>query len=175
MAVVRCGLAELKPGALVDLEKSFNSTQEMIKGLGGSLDKKFGAMGTIMKSIVDQNASLNAENLELKKSLTEISTRIEKVENTSQGSKSTKTVRQVERFQKSEDEVSTTGKTVYSLSDAGQRRMLLTEMTNIAVEARNNNTPNLAIEKAASQLELAKSMSRDILPLLRSRNIEVTE
>ena len=154
---------------------SMAETNELLKSLSTGLDKKFGALGTIMKSLVEQNDLLKGTVTTLQKSLTETAERLGKVENTSQGSKSVTSAKQVERFAKSENAENKEGLTTLSVSNTQQRGQICKALMDIAIDARATGTPNMTIEKAASELELAKSMSRDVLPALRARGIHVVE
>jgi hypothetical protein len=175
------GEQSLKKGEDIDLGKlfleTFSETNEIIKGMNSTInanmDHKFSAVGKILKVAVDQNELLKGELNELK---TEFNRKIELIEQSAQPTKSSRNVQAMERFAKSESTESKLpiGTNIYNLNSRDDRNALADIMQGQIEKSRSEGLkPNTMLEKAISELEIAKQLNPEILPMLRAMNIAV--
>lgn len=150
--------------------------QEMLDGLSKGIEQKFSALSTILKSQLTENSelkkSIETVSLEHIKETDTLKKSIEQISSTPFPKKSVTNLSVLEKFQKSEG---AEGRQVYRLGDTNDRNNLVTFMFNKAVEFQQLGRPNAGLEKAISDLEITKSMSGDMLPLLNSWGIQVAE
>lgn len=156
-----------------------DETPNLIKSLTSSLDNKFGALGTILKSQLEQNSLLKSQIDELVKSNTELNERLDTVEQQPNSAKSIRKVQPVEKIQKSEEGEELNnfapGTVVYQLSKAEDRSALAGYLFEECATARNSGKINNQLEKAVGDLEISKSIPTSILPFLKTRGIVVTK
>lgn len=154
------------------LEKSLGATNDLIKGLSGGIDGKFDAVGKILKHTLKENELLKGQLDELK---TSFSQRIENIEKESVPTKSARTVKSVERFEKSESTSNLpVGTNVYSISNREDREALLDILDGEVTKSRmGGGTPSKLLENTIANLEMAKTVLPESMPLLRALNIAV--
>lgn len=164
--------------SLVDTLGKLDGQDTFLKSLGQGITDRFAALGNILKGSLDQGSVLQKQVDALIKSNTELTTRLQGVEQTSQGRKSVVTQAQaVERFQKSAEETGALlpngARVQYDIRKAQDRDTLAGIMYEDAKKARENNTPDHNLEKAIGDLEISKSMNAQLLPYLRNKGIHV--
>lgn len=146
------------------------SISNLIKGLENGLGEKFSAVGEILKSIVGDNLEMKEVIGKLEKSLNEAESTIEQIKETPLPSKSTRTARAIERFEKGGEEGEETYN-VNSRQDVGR----LTDRLFAEVELlKSRGTNDLALETAVSDLEISKSTNYNaLIPRLKSMGISL--
>jgi hypothetical protein len=151
------------------------SIEAFFKAQNEDLSKRFQALGSIYKSQVE-------ENIELKKSLSDINgqlalvtSAVSKLENTPQQRRSVPTnVAAVNRFEKSQD----ANTTQISVSDKGQLRDLSTHLFEQIELIKSQGGPqDSLLQNAISQIEIAGGFDAPTVaalqPRLRRMNIEL--
>lgn len=140
-----------------DLQKSFEAAFDPIKDM---IEQKFGAVTTILKSFGDEIATVKQTQTQFL--------------GQPQPRKSATTARAVEKFEKSEDGSGSKGINVYDVRDINDVRALSDRLFNETNALRAAGTPNLVLEKAMSDLEIAKSTDWNVAePALRRLNIGI--
>lgn len=153
------------------LQKSFGGQEELFKSLTSSLDSKFGALGQILKSQSEREEKLISQNDELKKSFEALESRLENVENEGVPAKSARSVKAIERFEKSETTQS--GVTTYHLSKAEDRRAISNILFEEVATLRNSGRDYSQIEKAIQDLEITKSLNTSMKPVFQRLGVNV--
>lgn len=144
-------------------ENQLGSVDELIKGLGDNLDKKFSALGTILKA---SEAKYDA----LQKSHNSALTALELLKSEPQGRRSVVGVKAIERFEKSQD----SNIQSYNPQNIGDMRALNERLFGEIelIKANGGNDPIL--EKAVADLEISKSADwRALSPRLRAMGIDI--
>lgn len=170
-------------GKIETLSLMKDETPDLIKSLTASMDGKFGALGKILKSTMEQNATLNTKLEELTKSNEDMLGRLEQVEAQPNAAKSTRRIQPAERFAKSENGTEggaelgnlPAGSVVYELTKAEDRSALAGFMFEECSAARQGGKVNTMLEKAVGDLEICKSLPTAVLPWLKTKGIYVTK
>lgn len=152
-----------------EVKKSDTEVGDLIKSRFGIFDKKFQALGEILKSQSEENA-------ELKKSLEEITTANEalktdlnKVLSQPAGNRKSVTTKSYsEKFEKSTD-----GKHVYNIQSATDRRNLKLKIEDISGINKGDGKFDQGLMKIAQNLELTKSLQIEELQRLENYDIKV--
>lgn len=158
---------------LLKITESFEKSQT---NLVESLDKKFSALTTILKSQIDRNIEFEKSLVEIKEgyeqSLGELKKSIETIDKPPYPRKTVTSLNVLEKFQKSEG---ADKRQLYRLGDPIDRANLVNIIFQKAQEAQQLGRPNEQLEKAVSDLEISKSMHPSILPILNSWGIQIAE
>ena len=155
------------------IQKSFEATNDLIKGLYSSFDAKTSAIGTVLKEIVSENKSLKETVEKLEKSQQEQQQELQKIKTEPFPKKSVTDLRVVERFEKSEG--GTVGANTFSLSNPEDRRALTQTLFVKVQDLRDSSRRDEVLEKAIMDLEISKSLSSDIIPKLNLMGIKIRE
>lgn len=142
--------------------------EALIKSQTASLDKKFQALGTILKSQSDENAELKKSleialeaNADLKKD-------IEKAFAQPVGRKSVITKSFSEKFEKSSD-----GKYTYNISSAQDRKALQAKILDLSGINKGDGNFDQSLAKMAQDIELVKGLTPQALHRLEALDIRV--
>lgn len=158
---------------LLKITESFEKSQT---NLVESLDKKFSALTTILKSQIDRNIEFEKSLVEIKEgyeqSLGELKKSIETIDKPPYPRKTVTSLNVLEKFQKSEG---ADKRQLYRLGDPTDRANLVNVIFQKAQEAQQLGRPNEQLEKAVSDLEISKSMHPSMLPILNSWGIQIAE
>jgi len=128
------------------------------------LDKKFSALGFILKSQSEQIDNLIKSNTEVQKEFRDF-------KNQPEGRKSVTTVKALERFEKSADGTSTE---VYDSRNAADMNLLGDRLFKEYQMIKSNGGEDRGLEKAVSDLEISKTTNfAAISPRLRQLGIQV--
>ncbi len=165
-------------------EEELNKGELNIDVVSG-IEDRFKALATILKSqsdnlqgVLETNKSLKEENNTLKKSLTDITERLDNYGSQSQGVRSVTNAHAVERFKgdinKSED-----GRTNYSLSSHSHVQNLTNKLSNAFEKSVSGGNRDHNLEKAILQLSISKGIDDDVVraiePTLQDLNINITK
>lgn len=155
-----------------ELGKTEDSFTDLFKGLQDDLGDKFSAVGEILKAIVDDNSSLKESVETLQKSLTDAEQEISTIKSTPNPRKSITTARQVERFEKGEED----GSEVYNISDRRDIARLSDRLFGEVQLMKSNGRQDMQLEKAVSDLEISKSTDYEaLIPRLKAMNISLIQ
>lgn len=145
-------------------ENQLGSVDELIKGLSGNLDKKFSALGTILKA---GEAKYDA----LQKSHEETLTALELLKSEPQGRRSVVGVKAIERFEKSQDNAALD---TYNPKDINHMRALNERLFGEVELIKANGGSDPILEKAVADLEISKSADwRALSPRLKAMGIDI--
>jgi hypothetical protein len=146
---------------------------QLIKGLEDGLGKKFSALGTILKSFLDEREDLRGTLEELREDVTKANEEIKLIGDAPIAPKSVRSVRAIERFEKSEDGALGENYNINSRSDMTRLGERLFAEVQI-IKSRGNEDDQL--EKAVMDLEISKATNFTALsPRLKAMGITLVQ
>lgn len=169
-----------KDGGKVEEHNSFSKSLELLTNTFSKsletqtnlIDTKFQAVGELLKTQINETNTSKNEVVDLKKSLSILTERLENLEKTPNIKKSVTNVRQVERFEKSNDSEAD-GINTYNISNPIHRKSLGNVLLSQFQKSLEIGNPDSLLEKAIMDLEISKSLDQNVIPRLRGLNIQV--
>lgn len=135
------------------------------------IDEKFQAIGTIVKSQVEQIGELKKSNETLLKSNQDILSALKKTQEAPEPRRAVTNIKAIERFEKSEDGQKVQ---VFDANNPADMRALSNRLFQEVEIIKSTGGEDRGLEKAVADLEIAKSTNfAAISPRLRALNIEV--
>jgi hypothetical protein len=169
--------AEKQGGNITTLVKSEDAeeddkTDKLIKGFGEAIDKKFSALGIILKAAGEREELSVKKIQDLEKSNQELEQSLQKLSSQPNERRAATTAKALERFEKSADGVSVIEN--FDSSNAQDMKNLSNRLFKEVELLKSQGHEDRGLEKAVADLEIAKSTNfQAIGPRLRALNIKV--